>query len=312
MDAPARRIHPLLLAALALVAVCGYLAGSHRVTASAPSEAPPSSTRVSSNAGLLIEYPLGWRLAGSDPVPGLTLESAVTLTDGSAGGLVSGRLAPGEPGPLPARFVATLSRVPRAEVVNLVSTQAFRYSELALPSFRGTLDLYVVPAEQGGGRVMACFAAQRLTEASQQCEKAVSSVTLTGAATPSLTPDAAYASTLAAIVSGFKAERARARSEMADSDTVAAVAAAAGSLAAHATAASRAVSALEAPQVAAAADRALASALRATASAYSALDEAAATESVGAYDEDRSGIATAESALDRALETFTLLGYGRG
>ncbi len=299
-----------MLLGLLLVAVCGYLAGSHRVTTSAPAESPPAGARVLSNAGLLIEYPLGWRQGGDDPLK-LGLDSPVALLDGSAGGLVSGRLATGEAGPLPSRLLASLRVLPRTEVVNLVSTQAYRYSEVSLPSFHGTVDLYAVPAEAGGGRVMACFAARSLTPASQQCEKAVSSVTLTGPATPNLTPDPAYASALAPIVSGLQTERTRERTAMASADTVATVSSAAASFAARATAAAHAVSSLEAPPVAAQAGRALASALRATATAYAALGEAAATESVGAYDEDRTQIATAESAVDRALQTFTLLGYGR-
>lgn len=314
MDAPARRVHPILLAALVLVAVCGYLAGSRRADSAASGEAPPSTTRALSNEGLLIEYPIAWRRAAADPVPRLELDSPVTVVDGSAaiGGLVSGRLAAGETGPLPAAFVRSLRSVPKAEVVNLVSTQAYRYSELSVPAFREWLDVYVVPSEGGAARVMACFAPRRLSPVSQQCERAVSYVIPTGPATPSLTPASGYARSLASILAGLETERARRRAEMSDSESVASVGAAAASLAARTSAAARAVTALEAPATAAPADEALAGALRRMAAAYSDLSEAAEVDSVESYDADRAEVEAAETAVDRALETFTLLGYGRG
>ena len=311
MDAPGRAFHPILLAALALVAVCGYLAGSHRVSSPVAAEDPPASTRVLSNAGLLLEYPLQWRRGGTAPVA-LPLASPVTLQAGpsSASGLLSGRLQAGEAGPLPASFLRSLHAAPHAEVVNLVSTQAFRYSGLQVPAYAGALDVYVIPGEGTQPRVMACYSPQRLTAASQQCERIVAAVTLTGPAAFNLTPETTYAGEVATVVGALDQERSRTRRAMASGDSAAAVGAAASELAATMSSSAASLAALQPPQVAAQAGTALAHALRAAGSAYAALALAAHNESVDAYDAAREQVVGAEAEVDRALETLALLGYG--
>src|SRR5271167_2194863 len=130
MDSPGRVVHPLLVIALVLVAVAGYLAGSRHSTAHAAGEDPPSQARVLSSSGLLLEYPVDWqRAAAPTSIPGLTLTGPVTLAPqgATAAGMLSGQLPAGEPGPLPASFLAQLHGLPHVEVVDLVSTQAYRY-----------------------------------------------------------------------------------------------------------------------------------------------------------------------------------------
>ena len=140
---------------------------------------------MATSAGLLLEYPTGWEQAGSsESIPGLSLKEAVTLRPrGSTdSGLLVGMLPGGEAGPLPASFLAHLSGTPHAEVVSLVSTQAYRYSNLSLPGYARVFDLYAIPATGTGMRLMACFAPKRLTQAGQECERTVANVTLTGTA----------------------------------------------------------------------------------------------------------------------------------
>ncbi len=311
MDAPGRAVHPILIAALALVAICGYLAGSHRVSTPVAAEDPPSSTRVLSNAGLLLEYPLQWRRGGTAPVAlPLATPAVLQAGPGSSSGLLSGRLAAGEAGPLPASFLRTLHGTPHAEVVNLVSTQAYRYSGLRVPSYTGALDIYVIPGEGTQPRVIACFSPRRLTPASQQCERIVAAVTLTGPAAFNLTPEATYAGELASVIGSLDQERSRTRHAMASSSSAAAVGADASELASKMSTAASSLAALQPPQVAAQAGVALAQALRAAGSAYTALAQAARSESVGAYDAAREQVDASETAVDSALEAFTLLGYG--
>jgi hypothetical protein len=315
MNAPARVVHPLLVVGLVLVAVAGYVAGNHSVSTSGVAN-PPSATRSLSTSGLQLEYPISWqRAASATTIPGLALTGPVMLTpQGSPGtGLVTGQLPAGGAGPLPASFVAQLHRLPHVEVVDLVSTQAYRYSGLELPGLGSGLDLYVIPEEGGTARVMACVAPEQLTTASQECERIVSGVALTGPPTATLTPEPIYAKSLAALVTSLQAARARARKEMSTSSSVAEVAGAASGLASTLSAAASslaALQALQAPQPAAAAGTALADALRRSGQAYTALATAARSEILSQYEAARNAVGGAESRVDAALANFALLGYG--
>jgi hypothetical protein len=313
MDAPGRVVHPLLVAALVLVAVCGYLAGHHRVSAAASNQDPPSLSRVVSGSGLLIEYPVEWEQSRSPAsIPGLSVASPITIVPRgtAATGLLSGELPAGEAGPLPAAFLARLHSVPRSEVVELVSTQAYRYSDLEIPGYHRYFDLYLIPTAGGAERLMACFAPERLTPASQQCEGIVAGVTLTGPASSTLTPEPAYGKALAGVIAALDRERAKSRAAMSRSDSAAEVGTASASLASRFAAVSSQLATLEPPQVAAPEQAELSQALRHAGDAYSELSVAARAESVSAYDSARTQVATAETAVDAALESFALLGYG--
>ena len=147
MDAPARVVHPLIVVALVLAAVFGYLAGTHRVSSSS-GQRPAGPAQVATGAGLLLEYPVSWqRASATKSIPGLELTQAITLSprDEPSSGLLSGMLPAGGPAPLPASFLARLHGTPHAEVVSLVSAQAYRYSDISLPGYTGVFDLYAIP-----------------------------------------------------------------------------------------------------------------------------------------------------------------------
>ncbi|HXD54928.1 MAG TPA: hypothetical protein VN618_09270 [Solirubrobacteraceae bacterium] len=313
MDAPGRVVHPLLVVALVLVAAVGYLAGSRRSGGSSAVADPPSVSRSLDNAGLLIEYPADWRQAASPPsVPGLALIAPVAIGPAKAadGGLLTGELPAGEPGPLPAAFLARLPRLPHAEVVNLVSTQAYRYGELRVRGYGDSLDLYVLPAAAGGDRVIACFGRTRLVRAAQECERIAGEVAVTGQPTSTLTPEPTYARALSEVLSTLAWARRRTRSQMSSESSPSALAAAASGLAGRMSSAAASLAALQAPQPASAAGSALASALRRAGRTYSALAAAAGAEELAAYRSARAAVAPAEAAVDRALADLVLLGYG--
>ncbi len=311
MDAPARVVHPLIVIALVLAAVFGYLAGSHRVSSSS-GQGAPGPAQVANAAGLVLEYPLGWQhSAAPKSIPGLALTEAITLSPQgeTAAGLLAGMLPAGEPAPLPASFLERLSTTPHAEVVALVSTQAYRYSAISLPGYSGVFDLYAIPSGSGT-RLIACFAAKRLTAAGQACERIVANVTLTGTAALTLTPSAAYAGALAPAVSALDRARLSVRKQLGDSASAAAVIAPARTLASRYKHAAGTISTLEAPAPAAAAQVELSQSLSAASKAYDELAGAAEAEGVSAYDAARQRVAGAESNVDRGLENLVLVGYG--
>lgn len=313
MDVPARVVHPLLILAVVLAGVLGYLAGSHHGSSGAARGDLGGKARLASSSGLLLEYPLGWEQApAAQTIPGLPLGSSIMLRPqgSSSTGLVSGLLPAGEAAPLPAVFLTHLQQAPHAEIVDLVSTQAYRFSNLKLPGYASALDVYVIPNGSGAPRAMACFATASLTPAEQQCERIVSSVTLAGVSAPALAPEPSYAGSLTSVLAALQSARTGARAQMSHSSSAGAVAGPASALSARYAAAAKAVGNLEAPAVASSAQTRLVAALRRASAAYSSLAEAARTESLGEYDSDRGQVSSAESGVDTALETFTLLGYG--
>jgi len=308
MDAPARVVHPLLILALIAVAVAGYLAGSRRSDGSTVAADPPSVSRSLNHAGLLLEYPADWRRVRPPEVPGLALAEAVALAPAKhvEGELLTGQL----PGALPASFLVRLRRLPHVEVVNLVSTQAYRYSELQVSGYSGSLDLYAIPAVGGGDRMIACLGGRRLAPAVQECERIVSGIAVTGPPTATLTPEPLYAKSLAEILSTLSAERLRARATMSRATAPAVLGAAASGLAGRLSSSSAALSALHAPPAAQAAGAALAGSVRTAARAYLRLAAASRAEDLAAYREARAAVAPAESSIDEALRGLVLLGYG--
>jgi hypothetical protein len=312
MDAPARAVHPLIVLALLAAAVFGYLAGTHRVSSSS-GQAASGPAQVATGAGLLLEYPVSWqRASATKAIPGLELTQAITLSPRGepSSGLLSGMLPAGAPAPLPASFLALLHRTPHAEVVSLVSAQAYRYSDISLPGYAGVFDLYAIPSS-AGTRVIACFAPKHATAAGEACERIVANVTLTGTAPLTLTPSATYAGALAPAVSALDAARLAARRALGESASASSVVTPARSLAARYEDTAGAVSKLEAPAPAAVAQVELSQSLSAASKAYLDLAVAAESEGVSAYDAARTRVSSAESNVDRALESLVLVGYGK-
>ena len=314
IEAPLRIVHPFLAVALVLAAIVGYkLAGRQEAAQPTGGDQPPAAARSLTRAGLLIEYPISWTPASAVRIPRLVLDEATALAPPGdpAEGLLMGRVPAGSPAPLPGSFLAGLSAPPAAEVVDLSSSQAFRYSNVAPRGYAGSLDIYAIPSTVGATRLLVCFARQRLTPVAQSCERAVAAVTPIGSQTPSLTPEPVYARALSGLVDSVQQSRVAARRKMAVENSPAVVSQLAAGLSSKLSSAAGSVAALQGPQLMAPADSSFAEALRQAAHAYTDLSFASADENVPSYDAARDEVSSAERDLGTALENFTLLGYGR-
>ncbi|HSZ13966.1 MAG TPA: hypothetical protein VK790_08015 [Solirubrobacteraceae bacterium] len=306
-----RIVPPAVIPVLALVAIAGYLLGNHRAaapaTATSTGAASVQETQIASGPSVLLEYPAGWRPASGAPaIPGLSISSPLLLApggDSAHAGLLSGQLPAGASSPLPAAFLALVHGLPHTEVLSLTNLQAYRYSGLS--GYERTLDVYVVPTVGSGPTALICYAATGYSSYLQQCEQIVAKVALVGQQSPTeLSPNAAYAGQLSAVLKSLEAERVKLRREMqAQPEDVGTLAATLASRFAHAA---TAVSALEPPQPATAAQVALTGALTTAHEAYATL---AAVGGASAGDETERRIDAAEAGVDSALESFALLGY---
>jgi hypothetical protein len=310
---PLRRPPLIVLALLLVAAVVGFVAGYRHTTRRArPAAAAAGSV---ANAGVVLEYPSGWAPASTAPaIPGLSLTHLLALApggDATAQGLLSGELAEGQGAPLPSAMLALLSAAPHAEVLSLPGGQAYRYTNLHLRGFGRALELFAIPGAGTSETVLACYGAAAPAPVLRQCERIVAKVTLESQAQNDLNPDTAYAARLAALVTTLDSERVALRRQLGLARRPAQVRAAATKLAGTFATAATSLSALEPPLAAGTAASGLAAALGRARDGYRALATAATSEEPAAYALARERLQGDEAGVDRALERFALIGYGR-
>ncbi len=296
---------PVLVAVAIVGYVIGHAAGGGSV----------QHGRAARAVNALIEYPSGWRhVAAPSPVPGLTLTRASLIAPGgdpSAAGLLVGSLPNDEASPLPAAFLERVRRQPQTTIVNLLEAQAYRYAQLSVRGFAKALTVFVVPDAPGQAIALACYAPASASPQMAACEQAIATVTIAGQLqTFPLLPESEYASAISAAVT--KLDRLRAASARGLEPHAGARGAerlarrlAAAYATAHAT-----LSRLEPNPAAQRAQSALEGAIAEAQGGYEALADAAAEGSEAGYTAARARVAAAETAVDRALENYVLLGYG--
>lgn len=311
---PARRVPPVLAPVLIALAIFGYIVGSNG--GGSHSGAPAASREhVASGRTVVLEYPDSWtRPAQPASVPYLQVSDPLTLVpedDPHHAGLVSGQL-PADADPLPSRFLERLAGVPKTEVLNLLSVQAYRYTGLRLEGRSEALVLYVVPTPAGRSTVLACFAETAASPHVRECEQIVGTLSLVGEPSSELRPDGAYGARLEAIVQRLQQGRASLRRRMGAGEGAQKVGSLAAELGGGYSSASTTLARVEAPLAAGGTQAALLHALRRARDAYRELSAAAKAGDLVRYEAARQGVEAAEREVDVALEGFSLLGYGGG
>jgi hypothetical protein len=298
-----------LLTLLLIAAAVGYLIGHSGA-------APPKRAehaRVDKAANVLVEYPPSWKTAADGPaIPGLALTQARRLAPGGASnaGLLVGSLPAGEPGPLPAALLEQVRRQPQTTIVNLAELQAYRYTQLSVRKLDSALTVFVVPDPAGHPTVLACYAPATGSGEMRECERIASSASLPGQPqTYQLTPEAGYARAISAAIAALDGLRASLARELRPQVSARAAQRLALRLASGYAAAGASLERLEPAPVAQRSQQALVSAIDQAGAGYSALAAAAAETNATAYMVAQARIASAEAAVDRALENFVLLGY---
>jgi len=306
-----------LAVGVVIAAIFGYLLGSDANVSSRGHavSAPAVSTHQLFAGNLILEAPGGWQTAaGSPDIPGLAIAHTVSLAPATSAaqlGLLTGQLPSGEPSPLPAALLAKLGASPRAEVVNLPQSEAFRYSNLTVPGFDRLLTLYVIPSPGGNPTALACYAPESGVAAMRTCEEIVTTLRpVAQSTTVDLAPDTAYATSVSATVGVVDSERAALRHEMQTGATLATVQRLATRLGRAFAHAKVLLAQLEPPLVAGRAQSALLIAMGHAGTAYGALAAAAGAGQQGSYEAARAQVYEAETHVDAALASFALLGYG--
>jgi hypothetical protein len=299
-------------------AIVGYLVGHDRATA-----VHVESTRETSNAATIVHYSSasGWQPASAAPtVPGLSIAQPIVLAprgDATHGGLVVGQLRDGESSPLPAPLVARLSGLPNTEVVDLASTQAYRYSPVSVTGSGEAITLYTIPEPGTSTTAILCYASAGLSSYMQACERLAAALTIASGrpeggevrAPNPLTPDAPYGRRIAAAAARTDELLLALRPRMHPGASRATVSTLAGQLAGDLAAVARSLSALHPPPAARGVHAAFSESLNQTHAAYAALGAAVSAGSASEYATARTQVYAAEAGLSNALKSFALLGY---
>ena len=302
---------PLLVAVpcFLAVAVLGFVLGRGPST-------PVERTREAATAVGSLDYPSdsGWKTASvPTAVPGLSLAHPTALAPGgnsARGGLVVGRLTESASAPLLGSLVAYLRSPARAEVVYLLNTQAYRYTNLSISGYAEEITLYTIPDIGAANAALVCYASPAYSSDLTECERIVSTFAPSAGGVDDLAPDTGYAREIRAVVEKVDSERAALRPLIRTQAPHAAVQALATALGAGITRAGESLAAVLAPPSVEPAQLALSQALARTSSAYSALAAAAGAADDAAYLAARTQLGRAEESTNAALEDFALLGYG--
>jgi hypothetical protein len=310
------RLFQLAAPILVAVAIAGYLAG-HRHSAATSTGAHAPGPRIAYGPGVLLEYPAGWQATpatAAPAIPGLSVTGPLLLAPGGNGalaGLLSGQVPAGQAGPLPSTLMTQLRSFPHAEVVDLLNTQSYRYSQLSLKRYTATLELYVIPSPGSKHTVLACYAATAASTYLRQCQQIVAGLTLVGEAPTDLAPEAAYAAPLERLIGTLDLARVKLRRSMRASATQASLGRLAGALANAFAAAAASLTALEPPPPASSAQAALVSSIVSSQHTYEALSTAVLNGDQAGYASAQAQLSTAEAGVNTALQSFALLGYGQ-
>jgi hypothetical protein len=294
-----------VVAGVIALAVVGYLVGS---SGSSSKEAPANNS--SASAGLLtVTFPDTWQKASAPPIPGLTFKDPISVAPKggpAVGALTAGMVSASDPSLLPVTFKKQLSGPPpKGEPVKLGSLEAYRYTGLKPNNYPQQVTVYSVPTDAGVATVACSAAAAQASTYLPECERAASTLTLSGAKAIPLGVPPAYAKAVNDTIQRLQAERGAALKKLKAAKTPSAQATAARQVAAaYAAAAKTLASQTGGPQVDAV-NTALIAALRQGAAGYTQMAAGAANNNAGRYQTGVATVKKADAALQKALKALS-------
>jgi hypothetical protein len=200
-------------------------------------------------------------------------------------------------------------KVSSREPVRLGSLEGYRYSKLEPDGFSGALNVYVVPTNAGVATV-ACFAEKGgLTSFAPQCERAATSLKLSGAEAYGVEPTSDYADRVNGVVDDLDSQRSQGLGAMRSAKKAKGQARAAKAVAsAYADAAASLREGRVSPAVASLNSK-IAARLSAVGSAYRRLAKTARRGKRGPYRSAVAAIRRREGAAQAAIASLKTLGY---
>jgi hypothetical protein len=293
-----------VVAGVVALGVVGYLVGS---SGSKDSGTPANNTSASAGP-ITITFPDTWQKGSAPPIPGLGFKDPIKLAPKggpAVGALTAGMTSAADPSLLPVTFKKSLpDSNPKGEPVKLGDFQALRYTGLKPSNYPQELTVYAVPTDSGVATVACSAAAAEAASFLPDCERAASTLTLSGAEAVDLGIPPSYAKALNGAIAKLDSQRSaalkKAKSAKSNSAQASALRQAA---AAYSTAAKTLASQKGGPQVDAA-NTAIISALRAGAAGYTAMASGAASDNSGRYSAGSKAVKKADAALAKGLKAL--------
>jgi hypothetical protein len=263
-----------IVVAVIALAVVGYLVGS---SGSSGKQAPANNSSASAGS-LTITFPDTWqRVPSAPPIPGLTFKDPISVAPKggpAVGALTAGMASAADPTLLPVSFKKQLpGPAPKGEPVQL------------------------------GSVACSASAAQSATFL-PECERAASTLTLSGTKATDLGIPASYVKAVNGAVQGMQAKRTAALKKLKAAGTPGAQAAAARQAAAAYAGAAKALAGQQVPPQVAAINSALLAALRQGAAGYTQVAAGSASNNSGRYKGGVNQVKAADKALQQALKAL--------
>ena len=302
---------------LLTVAIVGYLDGHGH-----SSGAQVERSREASNAVTVINYDAasGWLAAPRAPaIPGLAVAQPLVVGpggDGARAGLIVGKMLGSEFGPVPPQLLAGVRQPPDTQVVDLLNTQAYRYSGLSIKSSGMALTLYTIPTSSASTTAIVCYAKSGSAGDLRACERLAGTLTIATSSPQvevrtyqSLTPQLAFGKQISAVAARVQTLLSTLRPELRQGASRADSAAVARRLAGGLAGAAGSLAAVSPPPAAARAQGSLSESLAHAHEAYSALAASLESGDESAYATAMTQVYDAEASLSAALRNFRLLAY---
>jgi hypothetical protein len=296
------------LVAVICAAVAGFAAG-HGGHSSPGGHA---STQTVTAGPVSLDVPAGWSQTAQLPhLPGLTFEQPAVATATATTALVAGRL-PGATGRLllPPGFVSRLPRPAKPDdPVRLGVLSAYRYQSLTVAGTRQRVTLLVAPTSLGVIGIACVYPPSSTATFVGACERAASTLRISGGHSLPLGPNAAYARALSVSVADVN-RAASLASGLGSARTAAAQAQLSSQLSRlEAQAASVLANVTSGPD-AKGLDARLIGELRAASAGYAAMSQAAKQFSTKRYDPARRRTQGALAESRSTISDLRAIGYG--
>jgi serine/threonine-protein kinase len=304
------RVPPAMIAAIVLgvivLGVVGYLVGS---SGSSGSGAPANNSSASAGA-LTITFPDTWeRVESAPPIPGLTFRDPISVAPKggpAVGALTAGMTTASDPSLLPATFKKGLSDPqPKGDPVSLGDLEALRYSGLKPNNYPQQLTVYAVPTDSGVATIACSASAAEAASFLPECERAASTLTLSGTEAVDLGVPATYTKALDSAMQRLQAERGAALKKAKSAGSTSAQASALRQAAAAYSAAAKNLAAQKGGPQVDGANTAIIAALRQGATGYTVMAAGVTANVPGRYKSGASTVKKADAALQKALKALS-------
>jgi hypothetical protein len=285
--------------------VVGYLVGS---SGGGGSETPANNSSASAGA-LTVTFPDTWQKQDSaPPIPGLTFKDPISVAPKggpAVGVMTTGTTSASDPTLLPTSFKKQLTGgPPKGEPVQLGDLKAYRYTGLKPKNYPQDLTLYTVPTDSGVATVACSAATAQAQSFLPECERAASTLTLSGTKATELGIPPSYVKAVNGAIKTMQSKRSAALKKLKSAKTPAAQASAARQASAAYAGAAKSIAGQNVPPQVSEINSAILAALRQGAAGYAQMAAGSASNNSSKYKAGQSEVKKGDKALQKALKAL--------